>query len=452
MRFLATLQSFLKSISTKNSFAQNFSFVASGKLAVAISSFFFVPLLARLYPPEAYGNFTIFNSIATISVTLVLAGYPASYVLIKEKRQFQSIVFFQLLVIISISIILGLIILLINSLVSIPNIWIYLPFGIFTGGIMIIFSNWNIREREFKLSAKLEGIGGVFLRSVNALIGWIGNGYVYGLILGNLIGRTAANLVNFGRFWKVELANQPISFSKKDLIQALKEYKNYPKFILPNQLLRQLSGQIPIYFLAIVFNNQQLGYYGMALTLFSLPMQMLTNAVSPIFLQKANELYSENTWALQKFTKKLLRTIQGLIVAPFIIGIVFSNELIHFLLGAKWEQTSSLVSIMAFPVFMSLAVNPFTSIFQIFKKERLILMIDLFANVLIIISLVIAQLIDSHLALTIALLSVANVISIGIKGLLICRNLNISFIKNIVSYFVLLCLLSGFLYYLKIQF
>ena len=46
----------------------------------------------------------------------------------------------------------------------------------------------------------------------------------------------------------------------------------------------------PIYFLAAIYGNEELGYFSMALTLFNIPVQLFSNAISPVFLQKAHEL------------------------------------------------------------------------------------------------------------------------------------------------------------------
>ncbi|MEQ9467749.1 MAG: oligosaccharide flippase family protein [Ekhidna sp.] len=432
-KLAALWRSFLK----KDSFVQNFSYLASGKILVATASFFFVPVLSRLFPPEAYGNFSLFNSITTLIVTLLLMGYPGSYVLVSPKKAFQNLIIFQILKVCSATffalLVIGFLYLISPNMLR-GSIWLFIPIGIFVDGSMVIFSSWNVREKEFRLASKLEGFGGIFLRSVNVLFGWLGRGYVFGLICGNLIGRFVVNVINSYRFYHKEVTGLRSDITFQGVKRVLHDYSNYPKYFLPNQLLGLFAGQIPIYFLAIRFDNQSLGYYGMALTLFSLPQQLFVNAIAPLFLQKANELIESGFHHLQSFTIRLYRTLFLVLIPPIVILVVFSRDLVIFFLGDQWETTGSIVAMMGIYVLFQYTIFPIQSVFQIFKKERFLFFLSAIGNLLMVLGLAIGLYLNVSFIWFIVIISGTQLISYLLNSYFVCRTLEISFLRNVLLY------------------
>src|SRR5688572_10914955 len=80
-----------KSFFKKDSFAQNFAFVFSGKAIAILVQVIFAPLLARIYSPEAYGIFSVFTA---VSVNLALVStfrLEGALVLPKEDVEFKKL-------------------------------------------------------------------------------------------------------------------------------------------------------------------------------------------------------------------------------------------------------------------------------------------------------------------------------------------------------------------------
>lgn len=440
------------SLKTEGSFVQNFSFVASGKLLAAISAFVFVPILARVFPPEAYGNFAIFNSISMVSSIVLLMGYPSSYVLIKEDCEANTLISFQLISIALFSLFLGIVSTLVFFLFTKPfdHLYLLIPLGILTNGMMSILSSWNIRAKKFKLSSRLEGIGAPSMRLITLFIGWLTKGNLNGLIYGNIIGRFSINIINLYRFLIAE--KQPIRrLSPKALKSIFLKFSRYPKYILPNQLLGYFAGQIPVFALAYLFDNKHLGFYSMSVTLFSLPIQMIINSISPVFLEKANRAYDRSEEELKIFTTKLIKVIQFTSLIPLVILIVFSEEIIVFALGESWLVTSKVIKIMAFYIFLELTIRPLSGIFLIYKKENTVLKLSITLNLFISILFIVSLVFPFDFLTVVFFICTARIIVLITEGIIICKYTKIDYFKNIGYIFVIMIISSVLLNFVKLK-
>ena len=431
---LKLIKDLFDSLKNSGSFVQNFSYVAGGKLAVILISFITVPILARLFSPEAYGHFAIYNSVTLILTMIVLLGYPNSYVLIKSNEDFRSMALFQLMkVLVTASFILVVVSILGYLNPALPRIYYFIPFGLLINGFLLVFSNWNVREGLFKLSSQLEGFGGVGLRLTNVLIGWLGSGYVFGLILGELIGKGVVVGINASLLLK----SNPLKINWNRLKKTLWEWRNYPKYVLPNNLISQFSGQLPIYILAIVFDQKILGYYSMAYTVFSMPIQLFANAIAPVYLKKASDIYEEGLTALKTFTTKLLSTVNALLIVPFLIVILSSEEIIYVFLGDQWGPTGFIVSVMAFPVFTELTLGPISSVLQVLRKEKSMLGLNILSAGLMTGASLLVLFVYFEFEDIIFLLIAVRLFSNLVKVFFIYKLLGISFWRYSISYLLI---------------
>ena len=108
----------IKSLFTRGSFTQDVFIVSGGKVLIAIIGFLFIPILSRIYNPEAYGNFSIYYAIVTLMVTLFTFSYPTSFIVAKDEKSFNNLFLLSSLLIIGFSSITLFIILLFGTAIN----------------------------------------------------------------------------------------------------------------------------------------------------------------------------------------------------------------------------------------------------------------------------------------------------------------------------------------------
>ena len=80
----------LQQVLRKGSFVQNFAITMSGSMAVTAIGFLLTPVMSRLYPPAAYGQFAVFNSLASNLAMVSTLSYTTAFLQPKDKEKFHS--------------------------------------------------------------------------------------------------------------------------------------------------------------------------------------------------------------------------------------------------------------------------------------------------------------------------------------------------------------------------
>lgn len=378
-----------RSVFTKGSFAQNFAFSFSGNAISIVSQIIFAPILSRIYGPEAYGLFSLFNALATNLSVVATLRMEGALVLPKEENEFQNLLQTVLLIPAFFSLLVFIITIIakdqIESLFNIHglgNLMYWLGPFIFLICFTQITANWIIRKKAFK-DALIYGtpilIG---TRIFNVVYGLATKGAANGLILTDALTKLISNVFRLRYILKV-----PLSFffrftPKRIVWDLIKKYRQFPLFDLPGSWLNMFSTQLPIYMLTFSFGANPVGQFGFAASLLEIPMRLLGNAVSPVFLQKASQTFHERPEDLGRITEELYKKLLYLGVFPFAVLTVFGDLIFKWVFGPQWVQAGIFTGCLGFFYLFRLVSSPLSSIFVISAKQSnlLIFQIVLFAG------------------------------------------------------------------------
>jgi O-antigen/teichoic acid export membrane protein len=406
----------IKSIFTRGSFTQDVLIISAGKIVVTIIGFIFIPILSRIYTPEAYGNFSIYYAIVTLLVTLYTLAYPAALIIAKDEKTFYNLFSLSSLLTITLTSFTFVIILIfglnINNSFHVFNNSYYLflvPVGILLNGFLSLFTPWNIRRKQFVFSSTVAVSHNLLIRIFNLIIGLFTSFISIGLIIGNQLGRFIAVFSYFLKYYNREKQHIFENFTIKNIINTAKEYRNYPLYILPSQLVRNLKDQSAIYFIGFGFGKSVLGNFSIAVSLLNIPIQIIANSMSGVFLEKANKLYLSDKNSLPYFIQDILTKLFVFFVIPFSILGVFGKEIVILLLGDQWLLAGNISALLGPYFFTLLIISPIIPVLQIFKKEKQLFLFNFSGLILNLVSLVIG-IVKDDIELLIILYTISNVI------------------------------------------
>jgi len=427
------LKDLFKSLITKGSYTQDIAIIGIGKILIALIGFIFIPILARIYSPEAFGLFSIYNTTVSILVLLASLSYPSAFVIQKNENDFYRLLILSSSLLLIITSFLFLIVLFLNNYLirvfeinSNSIIFYLIPLGVLINGIIVILSQTNIRRKNYVLSSSVDVTCHFIIRIINLVFGIITKGNPYGLILGNQIGNSLAHSYNFIINIKTELKGILENANSKNIIPILKKFRNYPYFILPGQLLNILKIQGSIYFIGAGFGQSILGAYSMSMNLLNIPIQIAGNSVSSVYLKTATEYYHNNAEKLSRFTYKTANSLFLISFIPFSILLVLGKEILVILLGEIWQDAGIFASILSPYFFYLIIFSPLTTLFQIYGREKTLLTFNLFTLIFNILSLSIG-LYTRNPYITMILFSISNSIVYIILGWKIFKLLKINF-------------------------
>lgn len=445
----------IKSLFTQGSFTQDVFIVSGGKVLVTIIGFLFIPILSRIYNPEAYGNFSMYYAIVTLLVTLFTFAYPTSFIIAKDERSFYNLFSLSSILIIGFSSITLLIILIfgttINNSLNVfdnSNYLILIPIGVLLNGFMALFTPWNIRRKQFVFSSTVAVSHNLFIRIINLLIGIFTNLISYGLILGNQFGRFLAVFSFYIKYFQREKKFIFQNTSVKNMINAAIEYRNYPFFILPSRLINNLKSQSAIYIIGFGFGKSVLGNFSIAISLLNIPVQIIANSMASVFLKKANDLYVADKNSLPNFIQDLITKLFILCVVPFSILSVFGKELVIIFLGDQWLLAGNMSTILSPYFFTLLIISPIIPILQVLQKERQLFFFD-FSGFILNIAALIFGIVWDDIELLLILYTLSNVILYLILCVYIFRLNKLPYWWIIIGYFIIYPILIILLIILK---
>jgi O-antigen/teichoic acid export membrane protein len=241
---------------------------------------------------------------------------------------------------------------------------------VFLAGSIALLTNIAIREKQFKKIA----YAGVVQNTSNA-VSRVALGKAsltkIGLILSNVVALLASASVLFGI--RKKLSNK--TTLGEEINTALK-YKDFPIYNGTRSALSQVSSNLPFLFLPGFFESDQIGIFSLAFIMLTTPVNLIIGSLFTSFFEKLSSSQKLNE-PLMPLVKQYWKSLCIYILPLFVIAILLAKPLFPFVFGNRWEVAGTYFSYLAPWGFMMLLINPFYSIFIIFRKQKAFLLIDI---------------------------------------------------------------------------
>ena len=400
----------------KTDFAKNVMVLSSGVTMAQLASFLLTPVVARLYAPEAFGLMAFFLSIATPLTNISSLKYDQAVLIADSDTaagRLSSLACWINFIFCALCLaVLGAYKLLGNRLLSDLGYWIYLvPIFILISGQIRINNSECVSRQRFKTISSANIVGGLATPLLRIAYALSLSAVLSGLILAQLVSDAAKVLILIGGRSGQRLPRRTI----RELVETARAYLDFPRYALPTGLLFSLGNQAPVLMLGMLFEPALVGYYALANRLIRMPVDLISQPIRQVFIQKVTEKVKHGDSILRLFI--LLGIAMGLSLLPFLILVeLFGEQLFALMLGAEWTQAGNIAGIIFPWVFMSFIINPLSSLYIVFRKQAHWLRFQVALNVLLL-----AVFFGSHfMALEAAiLLWIVTAINVLIYGLVI---------------------------------
>ncbi len=351
--------------------------LSAGIIAQAIGILIY-PFLTRLYSPEDFGLLNLFQSIAGIWALIATGEYQFAILLPKEERKAEDCLFIGLTSLLALFVICCLTVPFAHGIASIfhaPELaeWYWaLPLFVLATGAWSMLNYWHTRHKNFTLASTYQ----VSKSILNAGMKW-GAGLI-GFLKGGLIVATVASallslLFNVAR--SIKQYNWGVDFFRKANKETAVEYKNFPIFSLPKSLANYLSSNLPFLLLTPYFGLKEIGFFGMALTLSFMPINIIYNSIYQVLFQDISEKVNNKVSIIRIFRQFVGRTL--LIVPPFFVILYFYlPSLTALILGDGWETSGVYIQYMLPWLLSSLIAGSTCFVTDIFMKQKGLLIFE----------------------------------------------------------------------------
>lgn len=370
----------------KGTFIQNISWTMSGNVVIIATQLIFSPILTRIYGPEAYGSFTLFNAIAVNISNVACLQYDKALILPKSDREFNALLRLCLICIATIVLLMCIAVVFIPKILTeglgMPNkplLLFGLPILVAILSLIQISNSWILRKRYFKDVIIYGTSTTVGTRLFNLAYGIMSKGAIVGIALGEVLGKAASVFINYFIVLKKEVIHlYPFPAARMEIKAVAKQYQKFPLFDMPATWLNVLSGQLPVYLFGRFAGVGFLGFWGLATSLLEMPVRLLAYSLSSVFTAKATELEHESQLqAIGPMLQKLYWTLLLLSIIPFAFLVFWSKDIFMWIFGMRWEAAGQLAAVLAMYTCSRMVVDPFLGIYRVMQKQHRLLLFQI---------------------------------------------------------------------------
>tara|TARA_Y100000589_G_scaffold330649_1_gene380951 strand:- start:620 stop:2053 length:1434 start_codon:yes stop_codon:yes gene_type:complete len=384
----------------KNPAFSSFKTLISGTALAQAISILTYPIIARLYSPEDFGVYALYNSFLTTIVIISSFKYELAIPLPKSKNTSKDIVIFCIILTGTISLLVLIISFIFDNLSfnigsnpDFKKIIYIIPFGIFFTALYNILEYWNIREKNFRLIsiAKFER---AFLTALSQFSLFFLN--IPSLVVSALLGQIFASIQLLIKF----KSKNRLIINRSELSKIYKRYIKFPIYFIPGSFINTFGSEIPIFILSFFFSASIAGQYSISYRVLILPISLLSKSISDVFFSFASEKKRNND-NINDIVFKILNYQLKIIIPASIFVILNSKNLFLLVFGEKWLQAGYISSLIIIYLSTSFISSPLSIIFIIYEKQKTGFITQFYIFILQFLSLITINFQNEYLFLTV---------------------------------------------------
>lgn len=404
----------------KSEFNRNVFSLMSGTILAQAIPIAISPILTRIYKPEDFGLFALYTSILMIFSSLASGKYELSILIPSDNKDAKILVLLSFCINLFFSFVLFVFILFFykeNSMLANINLgnWMYItPINIFfLSGIFTLYQ-YNNRKKNYdvlRMNSIVQSLVQGFLNIMFAMITYVKGGLILGTFFGNIVSFLYL-------YYQTRLDFKKNNCSRKKLKSLSKKYVNFPKFVLPSNLLENISSQLPFFMIEYLYNSHALGLFSLSQRIIRIPIGIIGNAVVSVFRQEAAEQLN-NSGDCRKLFITTLRNLIIVSTIPFVVFFFIAPDLFRFVFGEGWYEAGVYAQILSILFYIQFIVSPLSSILIIAEKQKYDLMLQVYLVISVCISFIFGYIffmdIKYSLCIFVALYSIKYMIELSLS-------------------------------------
>ena len=377
----------------QSEFAKHVLTLVSGSSVAMLIPFAAEPVLSRMFTPAEFGIFEIYAALIVMIGSIATARYEMAIVLPREDHSAVNLLGLSVGIVTAVTIITFFIILFWGQqLVNLSehkdfvNYMYYVPVGVFLLGVNRSLLYWSLRRKYMKIIGLTKVFESAGKAGSSILFGIIKLSSL-GLILGQITGQLFSAILFVFRFLRTDIKHVK-SLSGKHITSQARKYSEFPKInvLLTITEMMQISGLIFVF--SLFFDSSTLGEVSKSIRILLIPLTVISTSVAQVFYQKASKEFAEGV-DITINLKKIVRSMSLISFPGLIIFLFISPWLFGFVLGHQWIVAGEYARILAFWIFMKFIIGPVTTIPLIIKKQKEYFILNLFGNLVLLLSVVV---------------------------------------------------------------
>ncbi|WP_339136801.1 lipopolysaccharide biosynthesis protein [Kerstersia gyiorum] len=417
----------------ENAIAKNIFLVASGTAGAQIIAVASMPIITRMYGPEAFGILGMFNAIVAVLGPIMALGYAAAIVLPKSDGEAKCIAAISYLLVLGMTAVIALSVLVIN-LFDIGGLsngemwWVLLatPLAAYLYGWQNISRYFATRVRKFRYISGGNFISAGLGQLVQIIMAFVVPISMF-LILGQLLSIGIKALIFHlatrgdarwrGWGWRYFRGR------KKRLGFISNKYSDFPKYRAPQILFNAATLSLPALMLGMFFSAAAVGFYSLARTVLGLPISLVGQAVQDVIYPYFNDFNGKSN--SNGFFKAYCYSVLGLALiggVGFLPIVFWGQELFGFVFGVEWAEAGVYAAVLVPWLWLMLATRPSIAALPVLHLQKWFLWFDVAGTLFKVIGLFFGFFFFNSALLAVGLFSLIGALMyVGLLGFVGCK-------------------------------
>ncbi len=366
----------------KTPFWRSVSTLISGNLIAQGISIASLPVLSRLYLPEAYGYFGFFLACVAVLVVVINGGYDAAIMLPQQSERAHELVLLSLQLALVLSLGLAVLawlggeaLLTWGEVKALQGWHLLIPLSILLEGAGQPLQMALNRQQRYRLLAMTRVLRAGLTVGISLYLGWV-DGSFSGLIWGYLIGQLGAVALLLVQYHR-EI--QP--FVLKELFlrprEAAWQYRDFPLYGILSGWLYTAAKHLPFFLLTRFFHSSVTGQFTKAERVLNLPPVLLSMPIGRVFYEQATQAWQESPTKLARLTRRTFWQLAGLGLPILIVIMIWGPELFGFVLGDNWVEAGVYARWLMPWFYLTFIASPLSFLIDIRRKLKAFLYYNL---------------------------------------------------------------------------
>lgn len=342
-----------------------------------IISFLALPIITRLYSPEAFNLLAVYTSALGIGTAIACLCFEYAIPLPEDDQDAINILALALIISALFASTLLLIALMIPEIVAealkqpklINYIWM-IPLGIWLGSSCSALQYWAVRKKNFGVIAKTRISQSIGSASTQIGYTFVANSSFLGLVLGQII-NTSAGIIGLSKDLRAGSRSLLKKIKIRKIIEQIEKYKKFPQYTTFEVLLNNAGVQLPVIIIAAYALGPEAGYLLLATRAISIPVTLFGNAVSQVYFSQASD--KMRLGELSEYTSKSIVNLIKAGVGPLICAGILAPNLFPMIFGADWQRAGAILTWMTPWYVMSFITSAVSTSLYVTNNQSLAL-------------------------------------------------------------------------------
>lgn len=405
--------------SLRSKLLRNIVTVVSGTAGAQAITLAFMPVITRIYGPEAYGVLGTFLSVTMMLIPVAALTYPIAIVLPKRDGDARGLVRLALATALVLAALVALALQLFGErLAAVADISIIqpylmlIPFVMFCGAALEICQQWLFRTQRFRITASVAVGHSLLFNSIRTVAGLLQSSALVLVCTTALQQALHAAMLGLAMLRAKPHTDNHHGDAEQDspgMLELARQHSDFPKFRAPVMLINAVSQHLPTLVLAAYFGPAAAGFFALCKQALTMPTNLIGKSVADVYYPRISRaIHDREPVAAMLLKATAALGLVGLV--PFTLVAVIGPWLFALVFGEQWHVAGEYARWLALAEYVIFVSRPCVVAVPALSLQGRFLLFEVFSTSLRVLSLFGGALLIGNALATVQAFAVASIV------------------------------------------